>query len=452
MNITSGLQLFVDQSGDFWDRLKTSSFVRNVLIVMSGTALAQVLSFALSPIISRLYSPADFGVFGSFTAVLGVVSAGITLGYNQALMLPKKKDDAFGLFVISFFFSLLMAAFCLAICLIAPRSLLGIMKASNVWILPLLVIGIFFSGVNQTIQGWCIRVKAFKRTSTSQVIRSLSANGTQVGLGYLKGGPLALIFAVTLGDILATLNLTQGVWRELKAHWRSIRWKRLWPLAKEYHDFPLYLASTNVLNALSLGLPVILLTHFYGIAVAGAYAFAIRLMQAPMELVLRSLRQVLYQKASETYNEGGRLVPLFLKITGGLFATGFFPSLVLFIWAPQIFSWIFGAQWQTAGGFAQSLVIWLLFMFSNVPSVLFARIMRMQRKMFLFDQALLIARALALIIGGLYLTASQTILLYSLIGAIMNIMIIIIIGFALMKMEGDTKIKDYFDSLKKNRP
>jgi O-antigen/teichoic acid export membrane protein len=429
--------------------LKNSAFVKNVLVVMSGTALAQVISFTLLPIISRLYSPRDFGVFGSFIAIFGVVAAGITLEYSQALMLPKQKDDAFGLFVISCLSTFLTAAFCLAICLAVPGFILNFMKAPNAWILVLLVIGILVLGLNLTFQGWCVRVKAFKHTSASQIIRSVSANGTQIGLGYLKGGASALIFAVILGDMLATLSLAKVVLRDIKVLWRSICWKRLWQLAKEYRDFPLYSASASIIYSLSLGLPIFLLTHFYGIAVAGAYAFAIRLMQAPMELVLRALRQVLYQKASETYNEGERLVPLFMKITGGLFAVGFLPSLILFMWAPQLFSWIFGAQWHTAGVFARGLVLWSLFCFCNLPAVLFTPIIRMQRSKFFFYQVQLIAGTIALIMGGMYMPASQTVLLFSLVGAVMNVVYIIIIGFALMKMEGDTALKDILNGMRK---
>src|SRR5450759_1384511 len=72
-------------------KLKPSTFVKNVLVVMTGTALAQTLGFALSPVISRLFTPSEFGVFGSFGAVPGVVSAGATLEYTQAIMLPKER-------------------------------------------------------------------------------------------------------------------------------------------------------------------------------------------------------------------------------------------------------------------------------------------------------------------------------------------------------------------------
>jgi hypothetical protein len=95
------------------------------------------------------------------------------------------------------------------------------------------------------------------------------------------------------------------------------------------------------------------------------------------------------------------------------------------------------------------LVLWLLFLFCNLPAILFTRIIRMQNRMFFYNLTLLIARALALIIGGTYLLASQTVLLFSLVGAAMNVIYIIIIGFALMKMEGDTALKDILSAIRK---
>jgi O-antigen/teichoic acid export membrane protein len=138
-----------------------------------------------------------------------------------------------------------------------------------------------------------------------------------------------------------------------------------------------------------------------------------------------------------------------MKITCGLFAVGFLPSLILFIWAPQLFSWIFGAPWHIAGVFARGLVLWSLFCFCNLPAVLFTPIIRMQRSKFFFYQIQLIVGTIALIMGGMYMPASQTVLLFSLVGAVMNVVYIIIIGSALMKMEGDTALKDILNTMRK---
>jgi lipopolysaccharide exporter len=428
--------------------IRRSSFVKNLLIVMSGTALAQILGYGLSPLISRLYSPSDFGAFGAFYAVISIVAALLTMDYSLAIMLPRNKDDAMNLFALSCVSTFIISAICLVICLLAPGYVQRLIKAPRSWILVLLILGILADGVNQACQAWCVRVKSFKHTSASQVVRSISTNGTQLGLGYLKGGSPALVFAGVLGDTLASANLVRIVSKDLREMKDAVGWKRIWQLARDYRDFPMYSASMNFVNSLSLGLPIFLLTHHFGIAVAGAYAFGVRILSAPMNLVQRALKQVLYQKASETHNAGGRLLLLYLKFTAGLFALGLLPALVFMIWAPDIFAWIFGAQWRTAGVFARSLILWLLFAFCNLPADLCARIARMQRKVFLYNLVLLVLRTVSLMVGGLYLSASNTVMLFSIVGAVMNVIFICMIGFSLKKRDGETDWKGILADLK----
>ncbi|MBC8003713.1 MAG: oligosaccharide flippase family protein, partial [Opitutaceae bacterium] len=299
----------------------------------------------------------------------------------------------------------------------------------------------------QSFQAWCVRVKAFKQTSGSQVVRSVSSNGMQLGCGTFGLGAAGLVCSSVIGDILATFNLGRVVMRDWRQHGGNMGWAPLRRLAVEYRDFPLYSASTNLINSLSLGLPLLLLTHFYGLAVAGAYAFAMRILSTPMGFVLTALRQVLLQKAAEAHNEGRRLMTLYAKITIGLFALALLPSLLLMIWAPQLFAWLFGAEWVLAGEFSSSLVIWLLFMFCNVPASLFGRIMRIQRQMFLFDVSVLVLRTVSLYLGGEYLSPSSTILLFSCVGGILNIVFIVVVGYKLWKAEVDKQSIDFTGDL-----
>jgi O-antigen/teichoic acid export membrane protein len=406
------------------------------MTVMTGTALAQVIGFALSPVISRFYTPSEFGVFGTFAAVSSVIAAGVTLEYAQAIMLPRSREDAINLFVVACICGFALSMLCLFVVLLVPGLIYGLIVTSSAWTVALLVLAIFVAGLNQACQAWCIRAKAFGQTSGSQLVRSLSSNGAQVSLGYLRFGAQGLVVSSVLAEVFAGLTLARVVLPDLAALRNSIRWKRMVQLAREYRDFPQYSATMNVLNACSLGLPVLLLTHFYGAPVAGAYVFGIRIIQTPMGLVTGALRQVLFQRASEIHNEGGRLLPVFLKITGGMFAGTLLPSLVFAVWAPQIFAWLFGPQWHQAGEFARSLILWLLSMFCNVPSVLFARIIRIQGRMFVFDLSVLVGRAATLIVGGIYLPATYTILLFSLFGAVMNVLYIVTVGRALYRAEG----------------
>lgn len=428
-------------------KLRKSAFFKNILVVMAGTGMAQAIGVLLSPVISRLFSPSDFGISGSFGAVWGIIAAGATLDYSQAILLPKEKDKAINLLAVSFFCTFAISILCLLFCIIAPTTANGLMKTNGVWALALLVIATAVSGVNQSCQAWSIRVKAFKHTSASQVIRSVGANGSRIGLGFLKTGAKGLILSNIFGNMVASINLVRVVLPHLSALRGQIRWDRMKRLAREYHDFPLYSASQNVINALSSGLPVLLLTRYFGIAIAGAYAFGMTVMETPIGLVLSALRQVLFQKASESHHLGQNLAALYVRITAILFAMALLPLVVLLLWAPQLFTWVFGPQWHMAGEFARSLVIWMAVVFCNLPAVLFARIIRMQRFVFFYDVALLAARSSALILGGLYLNAGQTVMLFALVGAVMNAFLIFRVGRAVMKKEGAVSLNSLRDLL-----
>lgn len=427
--------------------LKCSAFVKNMLIVMSGAAIAQIIGFALTPLLSRLFTPSDFGVLGSFNSIVGIIAAGITLEYTQAIILQKEKSDAVHLFVISCLCTIAVSFLLLLFCFVAPNVIQDFMKTSSTLILVMLFIATITAGINSALQAWCIWAKAFNQTSTSQVMRSLSANGIQLGFGYFRCGAPGLIIGSVIADLIASLNLFRVIYPDILAFWNRLHWSKIKILAKEYRDFPMYAATQNIVTTLSQGLPVLLLTNFFGLAIAGAYAFGVRILQAPMGLILRALRQVLLQKAGEIQYSGGRLMPLYIKITGGLFLLTFFPSLIFFVWAPQIFNFVFGVQWYTAGEFARSLILWLCVAFCNLPAVLFAQIIRIQRTVLFYDLFMLAGRATVLILGGIYFSASITIMLFSIFGALMNLFLIIIVGYKVMKKEGYLTWNNYLNTL-----
>jgi O-antigen/teichoic acid export membrane protein len=403
---------------------REGTFLRNLSVVMTGTAIAQLISFAMMPIVSRLFTPEDFGIFGSYNSVLGVLSAGVTLQYAQAIVLPKYKEEGINLFFVSFLSVVVVTAMFAMAVLLFPAAAQNLINAPSGWFLILLVIATLVAGLNQAIQAWCIRVKAFKATSVSQVIRSLSAVGIWIAAGFGHMGAMGLAAGAICADILASLNLWRVVKRDLKETHASVVWGRITQLAHEFRDFPFFSAPQNVMNALSQGLPVLLLGYYYGVGVAGFYAFGIRILQTPMNFILTPLRQVLFQKASETHNQGGNLYPLFLKTTGGLMAIALVPCAILFIWAPQLFSWIFGAEWHEAGTYARWLLLWLFAGFCNVPAVIFARIMRQQRNLFLYEGIILLSRTTILVIGGIYWSSLTSIISFSILGFILNIALI----------------------------
>jgi O-antigen/teichoic acid export membrane protein len=412
-----------------------NSFFKNVLILMSGTIIAQIITVAVSPILTRLFSPSLFGVYGVYMSIVAIVTAVVTMRYDQALMLPKNNKDAAHLFWASLIVVTVVSLVSLIICVLFFRQIPTLLKVTEFgWLVLLLPLSIFLAGVYQTLNSWSTRQKQFKRASISQVVRSSVAVGVQIPSGAVKASPAGLIGGAVMGDFFASLVLAFQVNREdHKILGEGLHWHSIKHLGKQYSDFPLYSSTQNLFNAISQNIPLILLAKFFGPAVVGFYALGVRVLQLPMNLVLTSLRQVLFQKASEVYNSGGDTYALFKKTTLGLVAIAAVPAITVILFGPALFGFVLGKEWIVAGEYAKWLVLWLICMFVNLPAVLFGQIYRKQRALLIQDIFLLFFRVMAIFIGGIRKDPLLAIILYSFVGAFFNLLIIGWAGYFIKK-------------------
>lgn len=383
------------------------------------------------PILSRLYTPNNFGVYGSYTASLSVLSSFVSLQYSQVIVLVKRDKDGINLF----FISCLSVVCCVAISVLAiflfPEAFQSILKDSTRIFLILLPMSLFTLGMSQSFQSWNVRVKAFSQISKSNIVKAFSSILIWGTVGFLNIGALGLVLGSLLSEMMACLILTKPLRQDLNKLAPSTNLYRMKQLAYAFRDFPIYSAPQKLMNAISQGLPVLALCYFYGAAVGGAYAFSIKVLQIPMGLILTPLRQVLIQKASELHNRGDNLSPLFLKTSLSLLCVAIIPSTIIFLWAPELFSMFFGNAWLDSGIYSKWLILWFLIAFTNVPSVLFSQVMRQQRKLFLYESIVMLTRVGVLIIGGQYFSALLTIKIFSALGVILNLLLITSVGIFL---------------------
>ena len=65
-----------------------------VLTLLSGTSAVMALAYLALPLLTRLYTDAEFGVADYFSALLVVLVSFTSLRYDDALMLPEDDDEA----------------------------------------------------------------------------------------------------------------------------------------------------------------------------------------------------------------------------------------------------------------------------------------------------------------------------------------------------------------------
>lgn len=415
-------------------KISKSEFVRNVTIVATGTAGAQVISIIFSPIITRIYGPETFGLLGTFMALVNVLIPIAALAYPIAIVLPKEDADAKGIARLSAYLALGIAGFITLVILAAGDWFVELLNAQAISAFILLIpIMMLFSAWIEISQQWLIRKKQFKITSTVAIAQAFIFNIAKVSIGWFKPLAAVLIVLTTAGAALNAVMLSLGTKRaEITYSKKNAKPKTpLKELAKRYYDFPLYRAPQVFINAISQSLPVLMLASFFGPSAAGFYALGKSLVEMPASLIGNSVGKVFYPRITEAAHNGENLTHLNFKATFALSVVGILPFGFVMAFGPWLFGFVFGSEWIMAGEYARWLALWMFFGFLNRPSVQALPVLSAQSFHLVFEFFTIGTRLSALVIG-FYIFNSDLIAvaLFGVSGAIINILLI---GIILLK-------------------
>jgi len=389
--------------------LKRNEFARNVLTLMTGTAIAQAIPIAISPILTRLYTPEDFGVFGLYIAIVSIVSIAAAGRYEMAIVLPKKDEDAFNILSLSVILGFITSLLMLILMLIFHDTILniflskfaGVDKKEMSLLFYIIPISIFFVCLFQIFNFWSTRQKTFKVNAAARISQSGIYSATALSMGYGSFGPTGLIVGNMLGYITAFLTLIFSSLSSLKRLLPSISKERIKINAKKYKLFPIINAPHAILGGLQEHGIIFLITYYFSSFIVGFYSFTYRIMHLPVGLIGSAFYQVFYQRASVLYNNNENIQPLLKKIYIRCFIIGLPIFLVLILFAPQIFSFVFSEKWQYSGVIAQIVAPWLFLNFITSPVSSIALITNNQKKAMLIAVVDFSIRIISIIIGGI---------------------------------------------------
>jgi O-antigen/teichoic acid export membrane protein len=170
--------------------------------------------------------------------------------------------------------------------------------------------------------------------------------------------------------------------------------------------------------------PALLLAYYFDAAAAGFFFFCFRLLEMPRDLIGTAVRRVFHQRSAELKNDGYDLTPIYAKTTGALFAVPLLPALVIAAFGPELFSFVFGAEWGRAGSYAQWLVILWVTSFCNVPAVTLFFVLNLQGLSLAIEIAAIALRVGAIALGAWLGDDLMSIALFALSGVVINLGII----------------------------
>ena len=336
--------------------VKKGTFLNHFLVLSSGTVLGQLISVLASPLLTRLYSPADFGLFALFTAMVSTFTPAVCGKYEIALIVPKSNDHGKHLLGIAIYFALFISIILFVVMLITGDTILSFLHTESLgkwsFVVPA---ALFITGLFNAVSYFSNRQKNYTALAQSRIFRNIVCVTVTVAGGLLAIGFSGLLLGYMVSALVAAIFLIYKNYTKfspLVMRLESAKTKIFY----QYADYPLYNATTGLLNGLALTLPVFFLSRYFPENIVGYFAIVGQMSQKPLDFISYSVSQIHLKKTADLINQKKPITPYLFKLTFVLVAVVALPTLTMIFWGPNIFSFILGNEWRVAGGYAQIMM------------------------------------------------------------------------------------------------
>lgn len=369
--------------------LYKSGFAKNVAIIAGGTVFAQALSSLLSPLITRIYSPEEFGILTLFIAITTIMAFLASFSYELAIPIAENDEKAVNVLFLCMVILFSTALIIFAVLFFSGDFLFHFFNAASLseykYLIPLCFLT---SGFYALFSQWAYRKKDFKILAKSKYIQSITGNFIKIGLGLLSFGPAGLLLGQIFMAGAGTTSMVRTFISSQKYFFKSVNKKDVLMMAKRYMNFPVFTAPTKLLLSLSSQLPVVFISLLYTPATVGLYGLAKSVTFLPMTLIGKSVEDVFYGEAAGIGRKNpDKIKKLYNKLLKKIIILAAIPAIIFIIFGPVLFSVVFGERWYEAGIYSRLLSIYVFSYFISHPVSALFYIFEQQKKALMLNIA-----------------------------------------------------------------
>lgn len=320
--------------------MRLNKFIGDSFLMILSSGIAQVILIITTSIITRLYSPAEFGEFTIFSNIAMILIPIINARYDLLIVNAKNDRSANILSQISFLISLLILLILIPI------------LAISAWLYPnfildfiFIIIMLFLVSLTNIFTNYLNKERKYKVLSLINVFRAGSMALLQIIFGLLSLGSLGLIIGFSLSYIT---GITLG-YKTFKKHFNIVRNKEeTKALFLENKNQLVYSTPSILLNSLSFSVVVFFIGILYTNTEVGIYGMAIRVLGIPVTIISLGLSKIFMQQANDYYIERGNFRNLLLKFSSTLVIVSIILYVPLYLFSEELVNILLGHSWVDA--------------------------------------------------------------------------------------------------------
>ena len=358
------------------------TYIKNIMAVMSGGVIAQVIGLGVIPIYTRLYDPYNFGVFALFISITNIVLIIGTLRLDFAIQISKSQTEIRYLqSAVLGFTTLLVLVFGIALYNL-PEDFMASKFDANIDPLFILLSAVL-SVITALGMSTVIWNKSFKELSLLRVAQALVTVLFTISLSFWFDSGLVLGYLFGLAVVSFYYIGTRRV------HF-SFDPNEVHRIVSKYSKYPRFSVPSDLLNTVSNTSLPLLIAALFDPYIAGLYFMSERLVRAPLGVLYQSISNVYTESAGKLFHEA-RYEDLFklTLFTQGRLALLITPFLsVLSVFGGYLFSIFLSDEWAASGDFVKYFSVFILFNGLYSPVSQLGNILGMQKHLLVFNFSL----------------------------------------------------------------
>ena len=360
----------------FRTRFLRGEFARSVLTIVVGTGLSQGIIILTAPIMTRLYSPALYGLYAVAASVMGILISVTCLRFEYVVPLPADDQAAADGLALSMLTNVGVTVLAFIVLVVFQNQILGALGGTALGGALLLVsFGQFAGGAMSALTNWAIRTKDFVAIAQMRMSQSIALVLVQIGFGLVGMDHVGLLIGAVVSRFAGSGRLLRSALATNAAEIRRVSWHGVTAMARRYRHFAMLSSPAALLNALGLQLPTLVLVALYGAHAGGLFALADRICSAPLQLVAGAVGNVFLAEASRSVRTEPRAIrSLFLRTTWQLARLGALPTIGMAVVAPLAAGLLLGSSWELTGVFVAVLapMYFMTFLATSTGDALYA--------------------------------------------------------------------------------
>lgn len=343
--------------------------VKNILKLISGEGIGRAIGFMAAPVITRLYTPSDFGILAVFSSLCVLLYPFCTFKYTVAI--PLHPNETIGINSLAACLLVLVVntvIISIALVLFHSRILL-LFSSENIdafwFFIPM---AFFFYGISEILSYYSTRYKDFSIIAKVTVAKKAISALIKIVLGLFRFNVIGLLIGNIIAESGGLTLYIRTYWKKLKDNVCHVSPVKIGLVLKRYIDFPLYRLPSQILKNASGSILMLYFAWHFGSATTGQISLAMAMLSTPVSFACTSVGKAFYGEIASIGRKNSKKISvLAVRIMVRLFVISILPFTLIICFGPWIFRTFFGAEWSQSGTFARYLCFYLIFRFVYSP-------------------------------------------------------------------------------------